>query len=78
MQTMKRLERAVFAICAVVLVTGFATPRDKHPKDRYEMPVYSEIVEGVKQVKAEDTTDRADWLLSMIPAFLDAPLPRAR
>jgi hypothetical protein len=33
---MKRLERAVLAICAVVLITGFATPRDKHPGDRYE------------------------------------------
>jgi hypothetical protein len=36
MKTMKRLERAVFAICAVVLITGFASPRDKHPEERYE------------------------------------------
>jgi hypothetical protein len=78
MQTMKRLERAVFAICAVVLITGFATPRDEDPRDRYEMQVSPGIVEGLKQGKAEDTTDRADWLLSTITAFLDAPLPRGR
>jgi len=51
MQTMKRLERAVFAICAVVLITGFATPRDEHPRDRYEMQVSPGIVEGLKQGK---------------------------
>jgi hypothetical protein len=75
---MKRLERAVLAICAVVLITGFATPRDQHPSDRYEMEVYPGIVEGSNQGKTEDITDRGDRLLSTITFFLDAPLRRGR